>query len=151
MIVRSAGLFSSISAAGYLIFGVPVRPHSRTNGVRGLTAHVFFEQGVFEAEVDRRDADHQVMDMSRKDIINVTRIAGVMRAFQDAPHNWRDRIAWRMFTAANLAKAIMPEDQVNLFDLGDIGYARAEAKQAKIRGPLSHDVLSQRIAFYHPD
>jgi len=85
------------------------------------------------------------MDMSRKDIINVT------RAFQDAPHNWRDRIAWRMFTAANLAKAITPEDQVNLFDLGDIGKVRAEAKQAKIRGPFSQDVLSQRIALYHPE
>ncbi len=67
------------------------------------------------------------------------------------PHNWRDRIAWRMFNAANLAKAIMPDDQVNLFDLGDIGYARAEAKQANIRGPLSHDVLSERIALYHPE
>jgi hypothetical protein len=56
-------------------------------------------------ELDDRNADHLVMDMYRKDIINVTRIADVVRAYDDPPQDfdWGGKTCWRMFNAATYA------------------------------------------------
>lgn len=53
--------------------------------------------------LDQRTADHLVMDMYRKDVINLTRIADVVRAYEEPPHDWGGKTCWRMFNAATYA------------------------------------------------
>lgn len=53
--------------------------------------------------LDQRNADHLVMDMYRKEVINLTRIADVVQAYEEPPHDWGDKTAWRMFNAATFA------------------------------------------------
>jgi hypothetical protein len=50
-------------------------------------------------------ADHAIMSMYRKDIINVQRIADVSNQWEYPTHNWGDRTAWRLFNAATFALA----------------------------------------------
>jgi len=54
-------------------------------------------------ELDERNADNLIMTMFRKDIIGVTRIGDVARAYDEPPHDWGDKTAWRMFNAATYA------------------------------------------------
>lgn len=53
--------------------------------------------------LDQRNADHLVMDMYRREVINLTRIADVVQAYEEPPHDWGDKTAWRMFNAATFA------------------------------------------------
>lgn len=45
-------------------------------------------------------ANQAIMRMYRKGAINVTRIADVVEAWEQPPHDWGERTAWRMFNAA---------------------------------------------------
>lgn len=47
-----------------------------------------------------RHVDHAIMSMYRQGVINVTRIADVLEAFEEPPHDWGDHTAWRLFNAA---------------------------------------------------
>ena len=49
--------------------------------------------------------DHALMEMYRRDIIGVQAIAHVLHAYEDPPHDWGDRTAWRLFNAATFALA----------------------------------------------
>lgn len=44
-------------------------------------------------------ADLLIMQLYRQGVINVQRIANVMLAWDEPPHDWGDRTAWRMFNA----------------------------------------------------
>ena len=48
-------------------------------------------------------ADLAVMQLYRKGAINVTRIADVLSAYDDPPHDWGDKTAWRLFNAATFS------------------------------------------------
>jgi hypothetical protein len=50
-------------------------------------------------------ADHAILDMYRQDIIGVQRIADVVDAYENPPHDWGNRTAWRLFNAATFALA----------------------------------------------
>jgi len=44
-------------------------------------------------------ADQGIMQMYRQGIINVTRIAEVLKTYEAPPHDWGDRTPWRLFNA----------------------------------------------------
>ena len=48
-------------------------------------------------------ADHAIMDMYRQDIIGVQRIGEVLKAWEEPPHDWGSKTAWRLFNAATFA------------------------------------------------
>ena len=48
-------------------------------------------------------ADQAIMQMYRKGVINVTRIAEVLNAYEEPPHDWGDRTPWRLFNATTFA------------------------------------------------
>lgn len=48
-------------------------------------------------------ADQAIMAMYRRGIVNVTRIAEVVNAFDEPPHDWGDKTPWRLFNAATFA------------------------------------------------
>jgi len=50
-------------------------------------------------------ADHAIMSMYRKDVIGVQGIGHVLKAFDEPPHDWGSRTAWRLFNAATFALA----------------------------------------------
>lgn len=50
-------------------------------------------------------ADHAILDMYRKDIIGVQRIADVVREWETPSHDWGNKSAWRLFNAATFALA----------------------------------------------
>jgi len=50
-------------------------------------------------------ADHAVMEMYRKDIINLQRIPDVMRQWHNPMHDWGHKSVWRLFNAATFALA----------------------------------------------
>jgi len=50
-------------------------------------------------------ANQAIMRMYRQGAINVTRIADVVDAWDQPPHDWGERTAWRMFNAATFSLA----------------------------------------------
>jgi len=50
-------------------------------------------------------ADHAIMNLFRRDIIGVQAIGHVLKAFEEPPHDWGDKTAWRLFNAATFALA----------------------------------------------
>lgn len=50
-------------------------------------------------------ADHAVLTMYRKGVIGVQRVADVLDAYDNPPHDWGNRTAWRLFNAATFALA----------------------------------------------
>jgi len=50
-------------------------------------------------------ADHAILQMYRKDVIGVQAIGHVLKAYEEPPHDWGDRTAWRLFNAATFALA----------------------------------------------
>jgi hypothetical protein len=50
-------------------------------------------------------ADQAIMAMYRLGVINLTRIANVLTAYEEPPHDWGDKTPWRMFNAATFALA----------------------------------------------
>ena len=45
-------------------------------------------------------ADHAILDLYRKDVIGVQAIGKVLDAYDNPPHDWGERTAWRLFNAA---------------------------------------------------
>lgn len=45
-------------------------------------------------------ADQGIMAMYRQGIINLTRIADVLRTYEEPPHDWGGKTPWRLFNAA---------------------------------------------------
>ncbi|TCU78880.1 uncharacterized protein DUF932 [Bradyrhizobium sp. R2.2-H] len=58
-----------------------------------------------EAMLDEAQVDHAIMSMYRKDVIGVQAIGQVLKAYDEPPHDWGDRSAWRLFNAATFALA----------------------------------------------
>lgn len=50
-------------------------------------------------------ADHAILDLYRRDVIGVQAIGHVLKAYEEPPHDWGDRTAWRLFNAATFALA----------------------------------------------
>ena len=48
-------------------------------------------------------ADQAIMTLYREGVINVTRIADVLRAYEEPPHDWGDKTPWRLFNATTFA------------------------------------------------
>jgi hypothetical protein len=48
-------------------------------------------------------ADHAIMQMYRKDIIGVQAIGHVLKAYEEPPHDWGSKTAWRLWNAATFA------------------------------------------------
>jgi hypothetical protein len=49
-------------------------------------------------------ADHAILEMYRHGVINVQRIAGVLKQWEEPEHeDWGERTAWRLFNAATFA------------------------------------------------
>ena len=48
-------------------------------------------------------ADQSIMQMYRQGIINVTRIADVLKAYEEPPHDWGNKTPWRLFNAATFS------------------------------------------------
>lgn len=53
------------------------------------------ETTLLESQVDQA-----VMQLFRRGVINVQRIADVIAAYEEPPHDWGDETAWRLFNAA---------------------------------------------------
>lgn len=49
--------------------------------------------------------DHAIMSMYRQGLFGVQAIAHVMKAYDEPPHDWGPRTAWRLFNAATYALA----------------------------------------------
>ncbi len=49
------------------------------------------------------DADHAIMNLYREDVIGVQAIGHVLKAYEEPPHDWGDRTAWRLFNATTFA------------------------------------------------
>lgn len=50
-------------------------------------------------------ADQAIMAMYRQEVINLTRIAEVLDAYEHPPHDWGDKTPWRLFNAATFTLA----------------------------------------------
>jgi hypothetical protein len=50
-------------------------------------------------------ADQAIMSLYRQGVINVTRIADVLQAYEEPPHDWGDKTPWRLFNATTFALA----------------------------------------------
>lgn len=53
--------------------------------------------------LNARQVDHAIMQLFRRGIINVTRIAEVLDAYEKPPHNWGKETAYRLFNATTFA------------------------------------------------
>lgn len=49
------------------------------------------------------DVDQAIMQLYRRNVINLTRIADVLDAYEKPPHDWGDETAWRLFNATTFA------------------------------------------------
>lgn len=58
-----------------------------------------------EVELIEEEADAMIMRLYRRGIINVQRIGSVAKAWDDPPHDWGGRTAWRLFNAVTFALA----------------------------------------------
>jgi hypothetical protein len=47
--------------------------------------------------------DHAIMQLFRKGVINLTRIAEVLEAYETPPHDWGGETAWRLFNATTFS------------------------------------------------
>lgn len=60
-------------------------------------------QRYVETPLSDRLADHAIMEMYRKGVIGVQKIADVHHEWHEPSHDWGDRTAWRLFNAATFA------------------------------------------------
>jgi hypothetical protein len=56
-------------------------------------------------ELTDAQADQAIMQMYRQDVIGVQAIGKVLDAYEDPPHNWGEKTAWRLWNAATFALA----------------------------------------------
>lgn len=57
------------------------------------------------ARLDDGQADRAIMQMYRREVIGVQAIQNVLRAYEEPPHDWGDKTAWRLFNADTFALA----------------------------------------------
>jgi hypothetical protein len=50
-------------------------------------------------------ADHAIMEMYRRDLIGIQRVADVAEQWERPAHDWGDKTAWRLFNSATFALA----------------------------------------------
>ena len=55
--------------------------------------------------LDHEMSDHIILQLYRRDVIGVQGIGHVLKAYEEPPHDWGDRTAWRLFNAATYALA----------------------------------------------
>ena len=55
--------------------------------------------------LDDAAADHAILNLYRQDVIGVQAVAHVLKAWEEPPHDWGDKTAWRLFNAATFALA----------------------------------------------
>jgi Domain of unknown function (DUF932) len=48
-------------------------------------------------------ADHAILQLYRNDVIGVQAIGHVLKAYDDPPHDWGQKSAWRLFNAATFS------------------------------------------------
>ena len=77
-------------------------------------------------------ADHAILDLYRSEVIGVQAIGHVSKAFDELPHDWGDRTAWRLFNAPTYAL------------VGNV----AERPDLLVAQAREHDVDPAR--FHHP-
>ncbi len=58
-----------------------------------------------EAALTDEAADHAILTMHRRDIIGVQTIGHVLKAYEEPPHDWGEKTAWRLWNAATFALA----------------------------------------------
>ena len=51
------------------------------------------------------EVDQAIMQLYRRGVINITRIADVLQAYETPPHDWGEHTAWRLFNATTFALA----------------------------------------------
>lgn len=73
-------------------------------GLQRQRQHEAFERYSQTALTDQR-ADHAIMTMYRKGIINVQRIPDVLEQWETPKFEWGDKTAWRLFNATTHALA----------------------------------------------
>jgi hypothetical protein len=56
-----------------------------------------------ERPLEDAQVDQAIMQLYRQGVINVTRIADVLNAYEAPPFEWGDKTAWRLFNAATYA------------------------------------------------
>ena len=54
-------------------------------------------------ELCQAAVDHAVLELYRAEVITITRIASVMERWQDPPHDWGAKTAWRLFNCVTHA------------------------------------------------
>ena len=57
------------------------------------------------ANLKDSDVDQAIMQMYRRDVIGVQAIGHVLKAYEEPPHDWGSKTAWRLFNAATFALA----------------------------------------------
>lgn len=75
-----------------------VEPLRAQREAQHLTFEAYKRTRLIEEQVD-----HALMTMYRQGIINLTRIADVIEAYQEPPHEWGGETAWRLFNATTFA------------------------------------------------
>lgn len=69
------------------------------------------------------DADHLIMEMYRRGVINVQRIANVAAEWENPSHDWGEKSAWRLFNAVTYSltgrMAEAPEKSERLHEVID--------------------------------
>jgi len=53
--------------------------------------------------ITEQEADHAVLTMYRKGVLNLQRVPEVLTQFEHPSHDWGDKTAWRLFNAATFA------------------------------------------------
>jgi hypothetical protein len=54
-------------------------------------------------ELDEPEVHHAIMLLYKAGVINLTRIADVLSAYEEPPHDWGAETAWRLFNATTFA------------------------------------------------
>src|SRR4051812_34697178 len=75
--------------------------------IEPLALHREAQHRTFEryrgAELSDELADHAILEMYRKGILNIQRVPDVLKEWQEPSHDWGGPTAWRMFNAATIA------------------------------------------------
>ncbi len=68
---------------------------------RRLQAHTF--DAYRATPLSETQVHDAIMRCYRRGVINLTRIADVLQAYEEPPHDWGDQTAWRLFNATTFA------------------------------------------------
>lgn len=99
-----------------------------------------------KTKLNARQIDHAIMAFYRAGIINVTRIADVLEAYEKPPHDWGDETAYRLFNATTFALAgrVMeaPATTAKLHAIVDD--LCEEAYWERARAPIQFELIDQK-------